>query len=145
MSGYHKLTGRYKIRTVKNWQTYFGGFSVREIWSNILSLLGSSATWPLLCIKYISGKVGKAFNTWQTVAKCPWNLWNRSFFFRKSRKFHEKMENSQKQNSLDSRQSLQLFSSLRSDKQANSPPFLGVLLARPKRGILEQAKSDFTH
>ena len=87
MSGYHKLTGRYKIRTVKNWQIYFGGFSACEIWSNILSLLGISATWPLLCIKYISCKVGKAFNSWQMVTKCPWKPGNQSFFFQKSKEF----------------------------------------------------------
>ena len=66
---------------------------VGEIWSNLLSLLGSSASWWLLCTKYISGKVGKAFNSWQTVTKCPWKLGNQSFFFQKSRKFHEKIKN----------------------------------------------------
>ena len=77
MSGYEKAV--WKLTNV------IMGFFGRWNWSNLLSLLGSSASWWLLCTKYISGKVGKAFNSWQTVTKCPWKLGNQSFSFRKSR------------------------------------------------------------
>ena len=67
MSGYHKLTGPYKIRTLKNWLLCFGWFSVCEIlvkltlyW--VVQLI--SAGWRLLCAKCMPGKVGKPFNSW---------------------------------------------------------------------------------
>ena len=119
MSGYHKLTGPYKIRTLKNWLLCFGWFSVREI------LVKLTLYWvvQLADVSCVQNVYLARWGSHSTADKWPCKLGNWSFFFRKSRKFQVKMENGIKWNSLDSRHVFQSFSLPRSNKQAQKAIF----------------------
>ena len=123
MSGYHKLTGPYKIRTLKNWLLCFGWFSVREI------LVKLTLYWvvQLADVSCVQNVYLARWGSHSTADKWPCKLGNWSFFFPKSRKFQVKMENGIKWNSLDSRHVFQSFSLPRSNKRAQKAIF-GITL-----------------
>ena len=149
MSGYHKLTGPYKIRTLKNWLLCFGWFSVREI------LVKLTLYWvvQLADVSCVQNVYLARWGSHSTADKWPCKLGDWSFFFPKSRKFQVKMENGIKWNSLDSRHVFQSFSLPSSNKRAEKPfseflgrfsVILGVPPTGPKKGVPVQTNSAFT-
>ena len=149
MSGYHKLTGPYKIRTLKNWLLCFGWFSVREI------LVKLTLYWvvQLADVSCVQNVYLARWGSHSTADKRPCKLGNWSFFFRKSRKFQVKMENGIKWNSLDVSNLFHYPGPTNGPKKPSLGFFgtfgtvlviLGVLPTGPKKGVPVQTNSAFT-